>query len=140
MDVYIHNTGNLPLKFKNERLYISKTIEDTRYKLYKTVIKGLTYKIQVKTDNFLLLNDLLFKYNDSSIEKDLLSNKYYYTIGLYKEYISASELYKKLINKGFTEIKIIPYIDGERKNKKEALKHAKEYLDLVNYLEREGSN
>ncbi len=135
IDVFFHNTKSLPVKIKNESLYISKSIEDTRYKLYKTIIKGLTYKIQVKEGDFLFLIDLLKKYKDSSIEKDLAKNKYYYTVGLYKEYISAKDLYKTLKKDGYNDIKIIPYIDGVRIEKKDILKEAKKYLDLVNYLE-----
>ncbi len=135
IDVFIHSPKNLPVNIKNERLYISRSIEDARYKLYKTIIKGLTYKIQVKKGDFLFLVDLLDKYQDSSIEKDVTSKKYYYTVGLYKEYASAKDLYKKILSSGQNNIKIIPYIDGIRINKKDILNKAKIYLDLVNYLE-----
>ena len=135
IDVFFHNTKSLPVKIKNESLYISRSIEDARYKLYRTIIKGLTYKIQIKEGDFLFLVDLLKKYKDSSIEKDLAKNKYYYTVGLYKEYVSAKDLYKTLKKDGYNDIKIIPYIDGVRIEKKDILKEAKTYLDLVNYLE-----
>ena len=135
IDVFFHNTKSLPVKIKHESLYISRSIEDARYKLYRTIIKGLTYKIQVKEGDFLFIVDLLKKYKDSSIEKDLAKNKYYYTVGLYKEYVSAKDLYKTLKKDGYNDIKIIPYIDGVRIEKKDILKEAKKYLDLVNYLE-----
>jgi len=135
IDVFIHNIDDLPLLIKNEHMYISKSIEDSRYKLYKTVIKGLSYKVQVNKGDFLFTDKLLSKFEDSSIEKDAATKTYYYTIGLYKEYISAKELYKSLIAEGSSNIKIIPYIDGIRIDKKEALIKAKKYLDLVNYLE-----
>lgn len=135
IDVFIHNTKDLPISVKNENLYISRSIEDARYKLYKTIIEGLTYKVQVKTGDFLFLDKLLDKYNDSSIEKDIINNKYYYTIGLYSDYASAKDLYSMIIKEGRSNLKIIPYIDGVRINKKEALIKAKKYIDLVNYLE-----
>jgi len=135
IDVFIHNTKNIPIKVKNESFYISRSIEDSRYKLYKTIIRGLSYKIQVKKGDFLFLEKMLEKYQDSSIEKDIISKNYYYTIGLYKEYVSAKELYSKLISNGKNKIEIIPYIDGIRISNKEALKYAKKHVDLVNYLE-----
>ncbi len=135
IDVFFHNTKNLPVNIKHEGLYISRSIEDSRYKLYRTIIKGLTYKIQVKEGDFLFLVDLLNKYQDSSIEKDVAHKKYYYTVGLYKEYISAKDLYKKLLADGYNNIKIIPYIDGVRIDKKDILIKAKTYTDLVNYIE-----
>lgn len=135
IDVYLHNTDKLPVKVKKESFYISRSIEDPRHKLYETVIEGLSYKIQVKEGDFLFANELLNKYQDSSIEKDIINNKFIHTIGLYKEYISANELYKKLIKEGNLQLEIVPYINGLRINKKEALSYAKKYLDLVNYLE-----
>lgn len=135
IDVFIHNKKELPVNIKTEGLYISRSIEDSRYKLYRTVIKGLTYKLQVKEGDFLFLNKLLENYNDSSIEKDIVNNKYYYTIGLYKEYISVKELFKKILALGHRNIKIIPYIDGIRIEEKDILSQAKKHLDLINYLE-----
>lgn len=135
VDVYLHNTNKMPLKIKKEGFYISKSIEDPRHKLYEAVIMGLSYKIQVREGDFLFSNDLLYKYHDSSIEKDIVNNKFIHTIGLYKEYVSANELYKKLVKESYSEIEVVPYINGIRINKKEALAYAKKYLDLVNYLE-----
>ncbi len=135
IDISILNADTLPYFFKNERLYISKSLEDPAHILYKTVVDGLTYRIEINESDSLFLNKIQNNFLDASIEKDLKTNKYRYTVGLYKEYSSAKQLYNKLSKENFKNIKIIPYINDVQISGNEVLKYAKQYLDLVNYLE-----
>ena len=135
VDIYLHIPDSISVKPKYESLYISKAIRDPRHKLYETIMDGLTYKVQFKEGDFVFLDDLLNKYPDSSIEKDPVKSKYYYTVGLYKDYASAKQLYDQLVKEGRQELVIVPYIDGIRIDKDQAIKYAKKYIDLVNYLE-----
>ena len=135
IDIYLHNVENTNLSPKYESLYISKILQDPRHKLYETIVDGLTYKIQFKKGEYAVEDELLDKYPDSSIEKDLVDSKYYYTVGLYKDYASAKELLEQLQNKGVQDLSIIPYINGIRIDKDQAIQYAKKYLDLVNYIE-----
>ena len=135
IDISILNADTLPYFFKNERLYISKSLEDPALILYKTVVAGLTYRIEINESDSLFLNKIQNKFLDASIEKDLKTNKYRYTVGLYKEYSSAKQLYNKLLKENFKNIKIIPYINDIKVSEYKVLEYAKQYLDLVNYLE-----
>jgi len=135
IDIYVLDADTLPYNFINENLFISKSLEDPAYKLYKAVVSGLTYRTQIYKSDSLSTNDIQIKYPDSSIEKDPVSNKYIYTTGLFKEYAQAKEFYKKLLNENIKNIKIIPYINDVKISSDKALYYAKQYLDLVNYLE-----
>ncbi len=135
LDIYMHNYKELPIKIKRQPIIISQKIRDDRYQLYRSNLIGLSYKILVKTGDFLFHDELLAEYPDSWIETDDEHNKYYYTVGLYQKYKKAKAVYKDIAKKRSGEIKVIPYIDGLRITPKEALTYAKTYPDLVNYLE-----
>lgn len=135
IEIYILNADTLPYIFKKDNLYLSKSLEAPAHLLYKAIVDGLTYRIQIYKSDSLVINDVQNKYPDSSIEKDLVSNKYIYTVGLFKEYSMAKELYKKLLKENLKDIKIIPYINDIEIPENKLLIYAKQYLDLVNYLE-----
>ncbi len=135
LDIYLHNYKDVPIAVKYEPLPISRKIRDGRCELYRANLMGLSYKILVNTGDFLFYDRLLNEYPDSWIEIDEKHKKYCYTVGIYQSYVSAKVVYNEILREGNKGIKIIPYIDGIRVTRKEALAYAKIYSDLVNYLE-----
>ncbi len=135
LDIYLHDYENIPITVKYEPILISSKIKDYRCELYRANLIGLSYKVLVKVGDFLSYNELLNKYPDSWIETDGDHKIYYYTIGLYQKYSQAKNVYNKIIQIKGTRVRVVPYIDGVRIDRRQALKYAKTYTDLVNYLE-----
>ena len=134
VDVYLHNYDNQKIKIKKDEFFLNKTLLDTRHTLYETIVEGLTYRVQLKSANFLVTEVTQAGFNDAGIEYDPLSEVYTYTVGIYKEYHQAKELFSKLFSNYRTNIKILPYINGLMLGENEILSYAKEYNDLVNFL------
>ncbi len=135
LDIYLHNYKDTPIVIKRESMPISRKIKDDREELYRSNLIGLSYKVLIRTGDFLSYDELLNKYPDSWIEADSKNKKFYYTVGLYQKYKNAKTTYDEIIKIKSSGIEVIPYINGIRISKKEALEYAKTYSDLVNYLE-----
>jgi outer membrane protein OmpA-like peptidoglycan-associated protein len=134
VDIYLHNIDDDKIIVKKDEFYLNRTLLDTRHTLYETIIEGLTYRVQLKSGNFLVTEDTQSEFNDACIEYDPQSGVYIYTVGIYKEYKQAKELFEKLLSNYRTNIKILPYINGLRLENNEILSYAKKYNDLVNFL------
>jgi outer membrane protein OmpA-like peptidoglycan-associated protein len=135
VDVILHNYEDLPLELSIEEPSIVEYLRDKRNGIYKTIVEGLSYKVQIVAVNRMYQNDILKYYSDSMIEKDMNNGKYLYTIGLYEDYFSAKELYKDLKANDVAGILIIPYKNGVRISRNKIIDHAREFPDLVNYLQ-----
>lgn len=134
IDVYLHNYDKDKLQLLENEFFLNRSLLDTRHTLYETIIEGLTYRIQIKSSNALITDDLLSEFNDSGIEYDCDNQVYNYTVGIYKEYKQAKELMQKLIANYKSNVIVIPYINGLRIPNNDILNYAKTYNDLINYL------
>ncbi|MBK7096064.1 MAG: PD40 domain-containing protein [Saprospiraceae bacterium] len=134
VDIYLHNIDDEKIIVKKDEFYLNRTLLDTRHTLYETIIEGLTYRVQLKSGNFLVTEETQAEFNDAGIEYDPQTSVYTYTVGIYKEYRQAKELFEKLLSNYRTNIKILPYINGLRLENNEILSYAKKYNDLVNFL------
>ena len=134
IDIYLHNCDSGKIIVKKEEFFLNRTLLDTRHTLYETIIDGLTYRVQLKSANFLVTEEAQDEFNDAAIEYDPKTGVYIYTVGIYKEFKEARELFEKLLGNYDMNIMIHPYINGLKLAKEDAIKHAKKYNDLVNFL------
>ena len=123
------------LRFINAPNIFDVTIRDPSWEIYQEQIKNLSYKVQITETDQLLQNPILNIYENGMIEKDLQTNVYRYTVGLFRNYEAANVLKKKLNAGGIEGSRIIPFINGKRISNKKLVSLAKVYPDLVNYLQ-----
>ena len=135
VDIFIHNYEDLPLEVEIEEPFVVEYLRDNSNGIYRTIVEGLSYKVQIAAVNRMYQNELLKYYTDSMIEKNMNNGRYLYTIGLYDDYFSAKELYKDLKQNDVSGILIIPYKNGVRIGRNKIIDHAREFPDLVNYLQ-----
>ncbi|WP_235297502.1 OmpA family protein [Portibacter marinus] len=138
IELRLTETEDLPLEITYADPVVADYLKDRSAELYKTVQKGLTYKVFVARVSQMYQNDILNYYQDAMIEKGFGMDDYVYTIGLYTSYYDAQDVLKSLKEDGIEEAKIIPFIDGKRMEKAKLLEFANEYPDLVNYLQYNG--
>lgn len=138
LDVKITETENLPIKIDYAEPVVADFLKDPAAELYKTVNKGLSYRVFIARVNQMYQNEVLNLYQDAMIEKKYGSKTYFYTIGLYKSYSDAQEVLNELKKDDIQEAKIIPYIDGRQMDSRKLMDFAQQYPDLVNYLQYNG--
>ncbi len=138
LELTVLDADGLSLDITYASPVVADFLKDVSGDLYKTLQVGLTYKVFVARVNQMYQNDVLNYYQDAMIERNFSENDYVYTIGLYTKYFDAQDVLKNLKEDGIAEVKIIPYLDGERVEKNKWLELANDYPDLVNYLQYNG--
>lgn len=131
--LYIFPNGE-PLVFQKEMPVVKDVLLDSKYSTFRSLIKGLSYKVVFTSVNQMYKGDVLKKYSDVNLEKRVDKNIYNYTNGIFKDYRSAKQRKNEMIRLGFTNAKIIPYIDGIPLNYQGVFINAEKYVDLKNYM------
>ena len=114
--------------------FVVHHIKDSKWLLYKSLLKGLSYKIKlsnvddyIKIDNVDFIDDFIFSHNKNG--------SYECYTGIFKEYKKAAT-YMRHINKAHKlEARIIPFINDIQINDDQVPIQAESYKDLINYLE-----
>ena len=129
------NSENLPVRITVVEPYLVEYLRDPKGELFKTVEDGLSYRIQIASVKQMYQNQVLLLYNDSMIEKEYDGINYRYTLGLYEKYDDAKLLVKDLANYNISGAFIVPYIDGQRIERKKMASYAKYYPDLLKFMQ-----
>ncbi len=96
--------------------------------------KGLSYKIQIVTTKRIFDNDILAKYGDAMMEASGTEGSYNYSVGLFKDFVTAEKMRRELLKDNQRDALIVPYINGLRVSDEDARRFSSKYVDLVNYL------
>lgn len=129
---------NLTLRQTVERPVISELMSAPGAQRLEEQTNGLSYRVEAAVTRQVLTNDVISMFSDLAIETQPATGSYRYTAGVFKQYNEAALLRKDLVNQGFTESKIIAYINGIRLPKAEAVALLKKYPDLAGFI-RQGS-
>lgn len=125
---------NLPLRQTQERPVISEFMAAPGAQRIEEQTTGLSYRVEAAVTRQILTNDIISMFGDLAIETQPGTGSYRYTAGVFKQFNEAALLRKDLVNQGFTEAKIIAYINGIRLQKAEAVALLKKYPDLAGYI------
>ncbi len=137
IDILVHNADDLPVKLIFDYPDLPADLQDYKYEEYKSSISGLSYKVEIAKVNQLYQNEILSKYDDATIEKNLNDNSYQYTLGLYNRYNTVRVLKDQLVLGEFKNAKVIPYVNGLRINESNIENYTIEYPDLQMYIKEE---
>ncbi len=132
IDLRVQNTKGLPLLLKQGLPEVSKAMEAREGRFYESMVRGLTFKVEIGALPQMYQGSLLAEYPHPSVERVPGSENYHYTVGLYQTYHSAEELRKDLARKGLEGARVIPYLDGRRLMPDEILSWSREFPDLLN--------
>ncbi|BDS11144.1 OmpA family protein [Aureispira anguillae] len=114
---------------------VSSVMQNLAYTRYQKQLKGLTYKVQV-TETATLFNHSIFKeFQHATTEKHPKDVNVKYMIGLENSFVAIKRTLDQVIQKGFPDAEIIPYINGIRITEDEAQVLFTEYPDLKQLLE-----
>ncbi len=115
---------------------VNPKIEDTSYKLYKTLSNDVYFRVLIHTTNKKMFkNAVLRYYNDIYIERDNKEANYKYYVGLYPDFKRTFSLLKTMKGKYIEDAKMIAFYNGMKLTYKEAQLLQDEYPELKNYLD-----
>lgn len=137
IEIIVHNDMDEPIDIRYEEPTIADYLQDDSYQLYSNSISEISYKVQVVQVSQLYTNDVLSQYPDAMIEKDLYSDQFYYTVGLYDNYMQAKRLKDQLIQNNFRQSMVIPYLNGKRLEYIDVVNQSANFPDLEVYLKYE---
>lgn len=127
----------LPFQFRQERPAVSELMSVPGIQYLDNFNSGLSYRVEVATTRQILANDALSMFNDLMIESQPGSGAYKYSSGMFAQYDKAQQLKKDLIQQGFTEAVVAPFLNGIRISKAEAVGWLKKFPDLTGYIRGE---
>ena len=114
---------------------VSSVMQNKAYERYQTVLKGLSYKVQV-TETATLFNHPVFtQFSDATTEKHPQDVNVKYMLGLEKTFEKTKRILDQVVLQGFPNAKIIPYVNGIRMTEDQAQVLFTEYPDLKKFLE-----
>ncbi|MBL7809439.1 MAG: PD40 domain-containing protein, partial [Saprospiraceae bacterium] len=134
MEMSLVAVENLPLRQTIERPLVSEFMAAPGAQRLEEQTNGLTYRVEAAITRQILTNDVISMFGDLMIETQPGLGSYQYTAGVFKQYNEAAIMRKDLVNQGFTEAKVIAYINGIRLPKAEAVALLKKYPDLAGYI------
>ncbi len=134
INIQMYNTAGLPIRVISTEKRINSFMVDERGKLYKTAIKGLSYKVQVAALKQRYQSSIFTNYPDAMVETTFTGDIYRYTLGLYQTFSSAAELKNDLEQNGVKDAYVVPYINGVRASRSDSKIYAAAYPDLLNFL------
>jgi outer membrane protein OmpA-like peptidoglycan-associated protein len=114
---------------------VSSVMQNKAYERYQILLKGLSYKIQV-TETATLFNHPIFtRFPHPTTEKQPKEVNVKYMLGLEKTFDKAKRIFDQVVQQGFPDAKIIPYVNGIRMTEDQAQVLFTEYPDLKKFLE-----
>jgi len=136
--IRVFNTENTPIRVEEATPAISPAFKSQDIARYQDAIRNLSYKIQIKKTRQRFEDAALTRHRHTMIESRASSPYLFYTTGLEQRFSSAERLRLQLVQEGFDEATVIPYINGVRVLKEELEQYVETYPDLRYYLEAMG--
>jgi len=125
---------NENLKVTRDLPNIAEQFRDTKWDLFFTKNKGLTFRVQFAEVTQMLNSEILNYYSDIIVEKQFNTVKYIYTTGNMSTYNEAKKIKDQLSIAYFTDSKIIPYYQGRRVFENEIEKLKEDFPQLEHWV------
>lgn len=133
IDISLIPNGERVQLFK-EKQVILDNVKDPRDENYRTIVKGLSYKVNFASVKQMYKGDVLERFPDATLEKRADQDTYVYSFGIFEKYKDARSLKNRLIQQNLLDATIVPYLDGVRIPIYKIDELASEYHDLEDYI------
>ena len=127
-------TENLDVVINNNQIGVNPVMRDSSAIKFKEDVKGLSYKIQLLKTPLMFEDIILNQENSVFIEKQSNVSEHAYMLSYAKNFDDILVEFKRIKNLGYSQIKIVPYINGFPISREEAAYKKYEYEDLNRYL------
>ncbi len=98
------------------------------------VSKGLSYRILITEASGVYNDDNYTALPDAMVEKGFTEKNYRYTAGLFKTFDPAFSYCKELVEIGYREARVVPYLNGVKIQEDDIAPLLTNYPDLLKYV------
>ncbi len=116
---------------------ITDYLEDTRAKSFRDKVKGLHFRVVVTESRQMYDNVIILGQEHVIIEKEGNDRNYYYSVGLFDNYLDALDLKNVLIRNGFLDIRMKAYLDGKQLNDNDVISLKDLHPELSEFINNE---
>jgi tetratricopeptide (TPR) repeat protein len=127
--------GDDRITVRQEQPFVVQHLRKDDWYLYSSVEKGLSYKISVEITQAEEFEKLLQQLEFCVVDMDIFTTEKEYCFGIFTQFKKARRAARSIQNLSGANVKVLPFIHGEKIEENRLLEYAKTYTDLVNYLE-----
>lgn len=129
-----HNHHNDPVEIHVEKIQIPDNLTNPRHDKFMSLRHDLYFSVQIATASQMLQNADLESNEEMFIEANPQRNAYHYMIGWENNLESILSVQNEMIQLGFIQATIIPYLDGERLTRERMVQLQENYPQLKKLL------
>ncbi|HSF89101.1 MAG TPA: tetratricopeptide repeat protein [Saprospiraceae bacterium] len=134
LEIALHDYENEPVIIDIENIKVPENLQDPKGVKFSTLSNQLFYSVQIASISQILQNQAIESVEELFIEVENSTGNYLYMAGMLPTFKEAEKLMSSLIDLGFPDAHIIPYIDGIRIPQGSISDFAKKYPDLLFFL------
>ena len=134
LEINLHHFEKEPVIIHVEDVQVPENIKDPKGTKFTNLRSQLYYSVQSVSISQILQNQDLESVGEMFIEVDNSQGNYLYMAGMLPTYKEAEKTLANMMGMGFPDAKIIPYVNGIRVPTSSISELAKQYPDLLFYL------
>lgn len=127
--------GDDRVTVKHEAPFVVQHLKDDSWYLYQSIDEELSYKIEVEIENEDAFHQVIGVLPHCLVDMDIFTTRKKYYFGIFTRYKEARLSASAIGRETGCKTKVLPFVGGDLIDEKQVLDYAKEYTDLVNYLE-----
>lgn len=135
IEMRTYGEEGIPVIIENNIPDVSASLSAPDGTRYNAQIEGLSYRVEIKSATTMLDDAILTDLPDAMVEKRAHENTKHYTVGFVKTYDEVKSLLAQVQAKGFTDAKVVIYVDGERITPASASNYVMQFPDLQFFID-----
>jgi hypothetical protein len=135
LEIDLHDFEEEPVITHIEKIPVHENLKDPLGVKFDSLRHGLYYSIQIASITQILQNPLLESLDEMFIEVNNAQGNYRYMAGMLPSFAEAAKKLQSLVEMGFQDAFIVPYLAGIRLPREGMYQLVEKYPDLLNYLE-----
>jgi outer membrane protein OmpA-like peptidoglycan-associated protein len=133
IEITLHDYKEEPVIIHMENIQVPENMQDERGFRFASLRHGFYYSVQLTSITQILQNNALESLEELFIEVDPANGHYLYMSGMITTFSEAEESRSQMVEAGFPEAEIIPYLNGIRIQKEDIPSLINIYPDLEFY-------
>ena len=134
VEIDVLDYANEAVKIHTEKIKVPENIRDPKGQRFASLRHQLFYCVQIASISQILQNEAIEQVEEMFIEKDPVQGNYIYMAGMSATFKEAEKVLSQMITLGFSDARIIPYLNSVRIPAASVPDLAKQYPDLLFYL------
>ncbi len=134
LEITLHDFEDEPVIIHLENIQVPENLQSPKGSKFSSLRHELYYSVQIASITQILQNPNLESVEEMFIEVDNSQGNYLYMAGMFSTFKEADKMMASMIDLGFPDARVVPYVDGIRITSYTLPDLAKQYPDLLFYL------